>query len=827
MNTKAKFICNPAAKPAPRIHPWGPEGRFYNSPEYTLTPEDGLAVFRCDFDLPEGTAAVKLCATALGIFDVYVNGARVGNEELKPGWTDYHCRVFEFEYDVTSLCKKENLLTAAVSCGWWSGRISMGEYGWREPAFAACITCLDAAGNELAAFVSDESWKTVVGGRVRYADIWDGEYYDATMPDVHEFPGGYAWQPVSIMTEHLPAILPHVGEPVRVRPTLNNSPKTAVQYRDVRDNGTDFGEIVPLDTRAGAGCEKTLLRAGEKMILDLGQEMVGRPRIRIKAPRRARVEVMVAEMLNDSGDKNRRNDGPKGSLYMANYRTARARAIYIANGADVEEYQPTFAFYGFRYFCITADADVEILEVEGVFLSTDMQETGFVETSNPEVNRFIQNVFWGQRCNYLSIPTDCPQRDERYGWTGDTQMFCGAGTYNANANGFLKKWLGDARDSQRICDGYWDILPAIEKMSRSGATKDAAVAWGDAGIIVPYMLYVKYNDVDTLVEHFDSMERYMRYLIPTNGPHARYGDWLAYEPTDEAYICLAYYAYDAALMAKMAQVIGKTDRAAHYNALFEKIKGEFNEKYVENGQLSINTQTACLVALSFDLLDGAARDNAVKQLEASITKNDYTLTTGFIGTSILAQTLSKVGLDGLAYSLLLQTKDPSWLYSVRQGATTVWERWNSYTIESGFGKVNMNSFNHYAYGAVLEWLYAYAAGICADPAAPGFKHFVLTPRPDTRTDAEMPEGQERITFVKAHYDSLAGRIESAWEMKDGVIRYSFTIPAGATARVELPCSAGEGALTLNGKRVAFDEIGAKTECGKIVFELGAGKYQVN
>lgn len=824
MNNKAKFICNPLAKPEPRPHPWDHAVRNYNSPADILTPGDGLASFRLDFDLPEGTASVKLTATALGVFDVYVNGARVGNEEMKPGWTDYHCRVFEFEYDITPLCKKESLLTASVSNGWWSGRISMGEYGWREPAFAAAIECFDANGELLTTFVSDESWKTVIGGRVRFADIWDGEYYDATMPDVHEFPGGYAWGPVTVMEGELPAIVPHVGEPVRVRPALNQRPQSAVLYRDILPNGTDFGEISPIFTRIGSGCEKTVLRAGERLILDLGQEMVGRPHITVKSPRRAHIEVTVAEMLNDSGDKTRGNDGPKGSLYMANYRTARARAVYVANGNGVEEYQPTYAFFGFRYFCITADADVEILSVEGVFVSTDMQETGMIETSNAEVNRFIQNVFWGQRCNYLSIPTDCPQRDERLGWSGDTQMFCGAATYNANANGFLKKWLGDARDGQRICDGYWDVIPVIEKLSRSGVTKDAAVAWGDAGIIVPYMLYLKYNDVETVAEHFDSMERYMAYLIPTNGPHCRYGDWLAYEPTDENYVCLAYYAYDADLMARMAKVIGKEERAAHYQALCDRLKKEFNDKYVQNGRLTVNTQTSCLLALYFDLVEGEAFENTVAMLKENIVANDYTLSTGFIGTSILAQTLSKVGLDGLAYSLLLQTRDPSWLYSVRQGATTVWERWNSYTIAGGFGKVNMNSFNHYAYGAVMEWLYAAAVGIAVDPAVPAFRHFILSPRPDQRSDAELPAGQERITFVRGHYDSVAGRIESAWDFREGLFTYTCTIPEGTSARVELPLLNGREFVVINAKRFELSALGGSIQGDKAVFELGAGHY---
>lgn len=817
MNEKAKFICNPSMKNEAKEHPWA-SGHVFNSPEHTIHPGEGLSLFRRDFDLPENCARVTVTATALGVFDLYINGKPVGNEEMRPGWTDYHCRVFEFEYDVTDFCVKESVLTVAVSDGWWGGRISFGTYGWNIPAFAAEIAFFDGNGACIDRIVTDETWKTVIGGQILFADIWDGEYRDATMPDVHTFPEGYFWNDATIYDGKVPAIVPHVGEPVRVRPHLSKIPVSAVRYCNIRDNGTDFGEIVPEFTRVGNGCEATVLHQGENLILDFGQEIVGRPKITVKAPRRARIEIKVAEFLNDSGDRSRGNDGPNGSIYMGNYRSALSRAVYVAAGNDVEIYEPTHSFFGFRYFCISADADIEILAVEGVFLSTDMKETGHIETSDPEVNRLFENVLWGQRCNYLSVPTDCPQRDERLGWTGDTQIFCGAGTYNANARGFFKKWLGDARDSQRLSSEYCDVIPALSNF------KGSACAWGDAGIMVPYMLYLKYNDVETVAEHFDSMELYMQHLEEIGGPVKRYGDWLAYEGTPKEYMSLAFYANDAKLMSKMADAIGKTERAAHYTALFEKIKAEFVDTYVEQGTLNVTSQTACLLALRFGLVEGDVRENVIRLLEKRIVENDYTLTTGFVGTGVLNQTLSEVGLDNLAYSLLLQTRDPSWLYSVRQGATTVWERWNSYTKETGFGKVKMNSFNHYAYGAVVEWMYAAMAGIAVDPDIPGFKHFVLSPRPDTRKGDELPAGQKPITYVKAHYDSVAGRIESAWDFREGLFTYSFTIPQGTSARVEFPLLNGRDYVEINHLKFGFEELSGKKEENKVIFELGAGTY---
>lgn len=435
MNEKAKFIYNPSVKNEAKDHPWAP-GCILDHSEHTIQPGEGLPLFRRDFDLPERCAKVTVTATALGVFDLYINGKPVGDEEMRPGWTDYHRRVFEFEYDVTDLCVKESVLTAAVSGGWWGGRISYGTYGFKVSAFAAEIAFFDKNGACIDRIVTDENWKTVVGGQILFADIWDGEYRDATMPDAHTFPEGYAWGKVAIFEDAVPTIVPQVGEPVRVRPHLSRIPVSAVQYVDIRDNGTDFGEIVPESTRVGDGCEATILRKGENLILDFGQEIVGRPKLTVKAPRRARIEIKVAELLNDSGDRSRGNDGPKGSIYMENYRSALSRAVYVAAGHDAEIFEPKHTFFGFRYFSVSADADIEIVAVKGVFFSTDMKETGYVETSDPEVNRLFENVLWGQRCNYLSVPTDCPQRDERLGWTGDTQIFCGAGTYNANARGF-------------------------------------------------------------------------------------------------------------------------------------------------------------------------------------------------------------------------------------------------------------------------------------------------------------------------------------------------------------------------------------------------------
>lgn len=824
---QAQFICNPSEIPVlyDRNIRFSHREVGYSTLAKTILPREGLTVFRRDFSLAAGTAKVVLRATALGVFQLYLNGARIEGEEMKPGWTDYNCRVFEFEYDVTARCAAKNTLLIVVAGGWFNGRIARGGYGNQRLSAAAEIECLDTAGGTLSLDASNDTWLTTIGGQVRMSDIYDGEYIDATLPDLAHDPDAYQWQNAIFFGASVPAITPQIGAPVRVRPQFDRRPVTAVRWRDTRDNGTDYGEIVPLEKKAGENCERQTVHAGEQLILDLEQNMVGRPRVTLRAARGTRVELFVAEMPNDSGALSRGNDGPAGSLYIANYRTARARMVYIAAGEGEETAEPLYTFYGFRYFGIIADGDVEIVSVTGVCLGSDLAETGFVETSNAEVNRLISNIFWGQRSNYFSVPTDCPQRDERLGWTGDTQIFCGAGTYNADARLFLKKWLTDMRDGQNYTRvrGYPNVVPSPHGFTTEDAV--ASTGWSDAGVIVPWVLYQKYGDVETVAEHYDSMESYMAGLADfgLHGPREKYGDWLSYEETPKAYLSLCYYALDADLMTRFSAILGKEDRRAHYAALRERIQQQFEKEYMRDGKLTVTTQTSYLLALRFDLLRGDARKAGIAALAEKIKANDYTLSTGFLGTGVLNQTLSEVGLDDLAYSLLLQTRDPSWLYSVRQGATTVWERWNSYTKETGFGKVSMNSFNHYAYGAVAEWLYAFAAGIRPDPEAPGFAgKCILAPRPDRRKT--LPDGQQPITWLRAHYDSYGGRIESAWEKTENGFTYRFAVPAGMTAAVSLPL-AGD-TLTVNGKETTLAALGGHREGAFAAFTLSAGKFEI-
>lgn len=820
---KGIFIYNKEEKCQKHEKAWTGQ---YNTFDKQQEPGDGITLFRKEFDVSDVlTAALEV--TALGIFEVYINGIRVGTatsdgmlyDELKPGWTDYNSRVFAFTYDIKSLLKKgKNNIVISVAKGWWGGRIAFGQYGNRPTAACACIAITD--NNGVVDFIStDESWQTAIGGPVLAADIYDGEYYDSRITPAYKDASGFEWGNAVAAPIPLPEIVAPVGPAIRERQQLSLSPVSATVYCGTKDNGSDYGEINIVDVRIGNGCEKIILNPGETLILDFGQNQVGRPEITFSTENGCCICGYFAELLNDSGLESRGNDGPKGSLYVKNYRSALAKYNYIANGEKLESYKPLYTFYGYRYFMLRADKPLNITSVKAVVVGSDIEEIGSVTTSDHDVNKLISNILWGQRGNYLSVPTDCPQRDERLGWTGDTQIFCGAGAYNGDTLEFMRKWMGDMRDSQKQCKGYCDVIPKVLDSGNTGAGS----AWGDAGIIVPYKMWLMFGDKSILKENYASMETYMEYLeqFGLNGPIPRYGDWLNYDVTPKEYISMCYYFYDAVLMKKISELLGKKDRKNYYSVLAEQIRNEYMDKYVPDGEFVCKTQTGYLLPLAFGMICGELRTKAVKELKAKIVENDYTLSTGFVGTGVLCQTLSECGLDDLAYSLLLQTKDPSWLYSVHQGATTIWERWNSYTLEKGFGDVGMNSFNHYAYGAVLEWIYSYMAGIAPNTQKGGFANLVLRPTPDKRRI--IPKGQKRMTSCAASYRTTNGTVESSWEIVGDKTVYSFTIPENTKAEVRLP-AASDAVITINDISFTKETLGAVVKKKRLVFSLGAGKY---
>jgi len=809
--TKASFIrCRAQAEELK----FGSVPDVYNSRETVLDPGLGIDSFLRTFNVEKGVYSAVISASALGIFDLYVNGMRIGREELKPGWTDYDKRVFVFTYDISTYIRYgQNTVYARVSRGWYSGRISFGIRGNVRPAFI-CGIDLGYDDGEREYIYTGDGWKCALLGPVMTADIWNGEYYDARITE-EQVLSSDKWEKPAVVQD-VPCELENpVGPPVRARREFSLKPVSSTVYRGVFDNGSDFGEIRPVEKKRGDTSECAHIDASLVYQVDFAQNMVGRPKFTVSAPAGTKITVRCGEMLNDSGMKSRKNDGPLGSIYTANYRSAISQAVYICGGGT-ETYFPTHAFYGFRYLEFEADAPADISGVTGEVLGSDIHEVAHFECSDREINTLYSNILWGQRSNYLSVPTDCPQRDERVGWTGDTQIFCGAAAYNADVSGFFKKWLGDCRDSQGEDGSIGDVMP---KLCNSSRGNNSNAAWADAVIIVPYRMFRFYDDKSFLAENYGMMEKYMQLLASNEnpGPNIAYGDWLSYDATDKRYIADCYYAYDALLMALISTELNNIQRAVYYTKLFTSLKEAFCEKYVHDDNITEKTQTGCLLALHFELLDGKTRENTAALLAELIKSNNYTLSTGFVGTGILNVTLSEVGLDELAYSLLLQTRDPSWLYSVRQGATTVWERWNSYTLDKGFGNVCMNSFNHYAYGAVSEWLFSYAAGIGLGDYQNGFSFFTYRPRPDMRAGLSLPKGQKPITYIEASYYSDAGLIKTRWERRDDRFIYTLTVPEGAKAKCMLPVT---GRITCDRKPVAFP-----AENGFYTAELSGGEYE--
>ena len=814
--------------------------------------DSAATAFRKEFTAADKEIqSARVYYSALGVSDLYINGQRVGTptengviyDELKPGWTDYDDTVFYLTYDVTDLVKQgQNAIGAEVASGWYNGIIAVrggSFYSGQENGLMIKldITYTDDSRDTI---VTDTTWQTSRDGAVTYADIYNGEEYDARKDAIDVWSQvGYdtaGWFPAKEKTDFKGKVIAAIGSRVQARPELSREPVSITTYQGIKDNGSTYGEI---DNVKNPTLPFTL-KKGETAIFDLGQNIAGWEKFTVKGEAGTAVHIEFGEMLNDSGEERRKNDGPKGSVYNANYLEAKAAGQYIMRGdADGETYNPRFTFYGFRYIQVTAAADIEILDMDGVVVGNANEESSSLETSDPAVNQLYSNIMWGMRDNFLSTATDCPQRNERLGWTADTHIFSRTATYNADVAGFYRKWLQDMRDSQfgseagNLEGAYPDVAPNTHIVGGGNG------GWAEAGIIVPWNVYLMYGDTQLIEDHFASMEKFMDYLATRgdaewkyNGGGAASGDWVSPELNDDnvkRYISVAYYAYAALLMQKMSAAIGNTVKEREYRALYNDIKEEFNVRYVnEDGSLKVATQTTYLLALKLDLFaTNRQKQAALDILLQKIEDNGDRLSTGFIGTSILNQTLSDVGADDTAYTLLLQRSYPSWLYSVDQGATTIWENWDSYTIENGFKDPGMNSFNHYAYGAVGEWMYRYMAGIEADEENPGFKHFILQPTLDQRDAADIPEDQQRMTAVTATYGSIYGQIASAWTAdEDGnLLTYQATVPANTTATLYLPID--EQAVLYEGGAPAAESEGVtfvEYKDGKAVYQLVSGSY---
>ena len=783
-----------------------------------LRAADGVSWFVRAVENGKAVVSAKWMTAGLGVYEIYVNGVRIGGEALKPGFTHVRKTRRSFTYDISDVLKKgageRNVFAAEVSAGWWRDKIV--SFAGKKSAFRCVIELTYADGTVETVGSKADAWKAGVGGPVTHAAIFDGEDYDARIaPPVFGCDG---FSPAEINKEFRGEILPSDGGEVVRRFDLALNPIAAYIWKGV--DGADasnkvFGTVHKLrdvDITGGAGAGNVFkdctLAKGETLVVDFGQNCAAVPAFMFSAAEGTRLTCLPAEMLNDgNGERSRGNDGPAGSVYRESLRIPDSgmRIGYTfgaASGGRPVKYMPTHTFFGYRYISVTATDDVRIAAVASVPVTsiTKEMELGHIETGVKDVNRLISNIYWGQLSNNLSIPTDCPQRNERLGWMADTQVFAEAGSFNADTSAFFRKYTCDIRDSQDPRGGFPGVAPCA-KIGKS----PMRLGWADAGVIIPYQVWKQFADSKIVEENWKAMEKYLARLAETKGEYEatkaenggyQWADWLSYEDLESAsgrarkngklrpetrlywnYLYACYWHWDALMMRDMALATGRD--AAKYAKMAEDAKAYILENFFEDDGLVAKPlrgmQTPALFALKFDLVSGEAKTKTIDALRRNFADHGDCLQTGFLGTSIMMETLCANGMEDVAYTLLLQHKNPSWLYSVDQGATTIWERWDSYTKERGFGPVNMNSFNHYAYGAVLAWLYKDVAGIAADPKAPGFRNVVMAPKPD-----------QRLGYVKAEYRSAAGLVKSAWRYEDGKWIWNFTVPEGATADVTVP-----------------------------------------
>ncbi|MGE5610592.1 MAG: family 78 glycoside hydrolase catalytic domain [Bacillota bacterium] len=759
---------------------WPAAEVFDNTPWNGPPPVADLAripapYLRKDFAVAQGIKRATVYVTALGAYELHLNGKRVGKDVLTPGWTEFRKRVHYQTYDVTAqVASGANTLAAILGDGWYASDLAhlakRNVYGGRPRLLVQLV--IELVDGSTQTIVSDGTWKAAYGP-IRHADLLMGCEYDARLL----MPGWDAvgfddrdWKPV--VTEGLTdrKIQAAVAEPSRV-----------IQELPARKL-----------TEPKPGC----------WTFDLGQNMVGWVRLKVRGAAGQRITVRHGEMLNSDG-----------TIYTAALRSCPAADFYVLSGKGEEILEPYFTFHGFRYVEVRGlMTKPELDAMTGVVVHTDMRRTGSFECSSPLINQLYSNIIWGQKGNYLEVPTDCPQRDERMGWTGDTQFFAPTAAYNFDVAAFFTRWLTTCRDNQFPDGTFPHVVPDI--MGGGGAT-----AWGDAALLCAYNIYRAYGDTRLLSEHFASMDRYMRWLAgkTKNGISEVGGfeDWLnAGGGANSKAIDTAYHAHLARIMSEMAQALGRNEDAQRYAKLHEEVKAAFVKAFLQSdGSLKDCSQTGYALAFSMGLLPEDMREKAAAKYVEEIKRFDWHLATGFIGTPRLLPGLHAAGRDDVAYRLLLQETYPSWLFPVKNGATTMWERWNGWTPEQGFGDITMNSYNHYAFGAVGEYLYGMVGGIQA--ASPGYKTIRI-----------QPVIQEGLTWTKTSFDSIYGRIVCNWKYEVGRVTLDVTIPANTTATVYVP-TRDPASVTESGTPAAGAE-GLKflrVESGAAVFSVESGTYR--
>lgn len=749
--------------------------------------------FRKEFISDKKIASARIYVTSHGIYELYLNGKKVGDQVLTPGWTVYGKRLQYQVYDVTGmLLKGNNAVGAVLGDGWYRGTLAWGNnwaiYGKRLGLLMQ-LKIIYSDGTE-SLIVSDDSWKSNNDGAIRMNDFYNGETYDAGKKLTGWNLSGYNdknWLPVKTGNYSYSNLIASEGSPIR-----------------------KIQEIKPV---------KIFRTPKGSLVVDMGQNMVGWLRLKVSGNKGSVIILRHAEVLDKYGE-----------FYTTNYRVAKCQLTYTLAGTGEEIYEPRFTFMGFRYVEVTGfPGELTADNLTGIVVHSDMAVIGTYECSNPLINQLQHNIQWGQKGNFVDVPTDCPQRDERLGWTGDAQAFCRTAAYNMDVAAFFAKWLKDVAADQKPGGEIPVVIPDVLNKQGS-ATGSTSAGWGDVAVIAPWTMYKVYGDKRFLETQYPSMKAWVEYIRKKAGDSymwkggSVYGDWLFYHPpvnnhtepdgyTEHDFIATAFYAYSSSILAATAKVLGKTEDEKLYTDVFKKIKEVFINEYVTNaGRVGTNSQTSYVLALMFDLLPEKLREKSARFLVEDIKSRRNHLSTGFLGTPYLCHVLSDNGYTDVAYDLLLQESYPSWLYPVKMGATTIWERWDGQKTDSTFQDPGMNSFNHYAYGAIGDWMYRVSAGI--EIMNPGYKHIAIQPHPS-----------KKLTYSRASFESSYGKIASGWERIGTKIKVSIKIPANTVATIMLPVTSASN-VTEKGKILSenknFTDI--RTADNKLLIEAGSGDY---
>ena len=742
-------------------------------------------MFRKVISLNRKVKAAHLYITAHGLYEAQLNGKRISNDYFAPGFTSYNKRLQYQVYDVTgSLLKGFNAFGVTVGDGWYRGYT----YNRKKNVYGSKLALLFQlevvyANGTRETFASDKSWKVAYGG-IRSSSMFDGEVFDATKDKPLWSSVNYndqAWQPVKVNDTIKSRLVAEVGPPVK-----------------------KHERFVPL---------KVFTTPEGDRVVDFGQNLVGWVRFKLKGNPGDTMKLFHAEVLDQ-----------KGNFYTKNLRTAKQEVTYIFKGDSAETYEPHFTFQGFRYLKIVGyKGPVDSNNLVAWAIYSDMAQTGSFSSSNPLINQLQHNIQWGQKGNFIDIPTDCPQRDERMGWTGDAQAFCRTATFNMDVAGFFTRWLKDLAADQLKGGGVPYVIPNV-----LDSTYASASGWSDVATIAPWTIYLAYGDKQVLRQQYESMKAWVGYIqqhtrnnLWDTGNH--FGDWLFYAGTDyedgaaltdKNLIAQAFYAHSTQLVINAAKVLGREDDVVKYTKLLADIKTAFQGEYVTpNGRMISGTQTSYVLALNFDMLPENLRASAAKRLVQNIQSYDGHITTGFLGTPYICHVLSRFGYTDVAYELLMNESYPSWLYPVKNGATTIWERWDGIKPDKSFEDPAMNSFNHYAYGAIGDWMYRVIAGINTSETAPGFHKINIAPHVGGK-----------LTSAKAELETMYGKVSSAWSIDKGVITVDITIPPNALAQITLPAVTGQ--VTESGVDISrVNDINHPTKVGNDEqMDVGSGTY---